>query len=373
MATKPTFRERALRVVAVIGLIAVLLLGAWGIIQLAFGIPTFFSNVTNFGGIFNREPAKEALTVSVPTAVLSERAFPVTWKHNNKSGEYSYTISYSCVEGVSITAPLPNGSGQKIACNTPFNYLNATSSSPLIANLTGTSPKSVTVTVAATKLSSGIITATASSTTSVNPLSKTATSTSTTGTKKPTTTKPSTQTGSNGSYVPSGRTTNLYGLPDLAVRITNPGSVRNGSRVALQFVVENVGTNVSPSNWSFTAALPYNPTYTYQSAGQQALYPGDKIVYTLGYDAIGTQGYPTYDPYTTYPGMQNCYGPEYYGYSWCAYQPAANVGYQPHTTSYPPGYYPTQSQSVSISVDPYGYVAEANKYNNTATITYTLY
>ncbi len=370
MATKHTFREQVLRIVAVIGLIAVLLLGAWGIIQIAFGIPSFLDNVTNFGGIFTSSSAKETLTVSVPTAVLSERPFPVSWKHANKSGDYSYSISYGCVEGVSVTAPLPNGSGQKVSCNTPFNYLNSTSTTPMIVVLTGTTPKSVTFTVSATKLSSGIITTTATSSTSVNPLSKAATSTPTT-TKKPTTTtkpatKPTTSTGS-GTYVSSGRTTNLYGYPDLAVRIlTNPGSVRNGTRIALQFEVSNIGTNVTPGNWSFTAALPYNPTYTYQSGGQQALYPGDKIVYTLGYDAVAS--------YSAYPYNQN-YGYQYTcgGSNLCP--PVSNYlqPYDAYSAQYSGYYAPAQTQSASVSVDPYGYVVENNKYNNNASVTYTIY
>src|SRR3989338_5884177 len=41
------FKENLVRVVAVLGLIAVLLLGAWGIIQLAFFIPTLFSGAGN--------------------------------------------------------------------------------------------------------------------------------------------------------------------------------------------------------------------------------------------------------------------------------------------------------------------------------------
>jgi hypothetical protein len=355
MSTQNSFRDQVLRVVAVIGLIAVLLLGAWGIIQIAFNLPSFFGNITNFGGIFTREPAKETLTVSVPTAVLSERAFPLSWKHSGKSGEYSYSISYSCVEGVSVIAPLPNGTGEAVGCNTPFNYLNATSTSPMMVKLAGKEPESVTFTVAATKLSSGIITKSATSTTSVNPLSGTATSTKPTTTKKPTTgttstttKKPTTTTTSSGStYTPSGRTHNLYGYPDLQVYIlSTPGSVQGGTRMNLQFVVENIGTNVTPTNWSFTVSLPYNPTYTYQSDGQPALYPGDKIVYNLGYDAwAGTQyGY----------GSSYGYGDPYYGY-----------GY-----STP---YPAQTQSVSVSVDPYGYIAETNKYNNTASVSYTAY
>jgi hypothetical protein len=350
MSTQPSFRDQVLRVVAVVGLIAVLLLGAWGIIQIAFNLPSFFGNITNFGGIFTREPAKETLTVSVPTAVLSERAFPLTWKHSGKSGEYSYSISYACVEGVSVVAPLPNGSGEAVACNTPFNYLNATSSTPMMVKLTDKDTVPVTFTIAATKLSSGIITATATSTTSVNPLSKSGTATTTkssTTTKKPTSTttkKPTTTKTSTGStYTPSGRTQNLYGYPDLQVYITsNPGSVQSGTRLNLQFVIENIGTNVTPSNWSFTASLPYSPTYTYQSEGQQALYPGDKIVYNLGYDAVSPYQYQQYP-----------YDYSYYGHDYNGYAP--------------------QSASASVSVDPYGYIAETNKYNNTASVSYTVY
>ena len=266
MSTKHTFKENVLRVVAVVGLIAVLLLGAWGIIQLAFYIPTLFS-----GG--SASPAKE--------------------------------------------------------------------------------------TVSSTKPSTAVVATSTAANTAVVPAKKT--------TPAPAKTTISSNTGAR--YVASGRTTQLYGYADLAVyMLSNPGSVRAGSRIAMQFVVENVGTNVAPGGWTFSASLPYNPVYTYQSAPQQALYPGDKIVYTLNYDAQygsaydgGCSGwsYPCTPQPTIYggPGTCNAYGP-------CNATPYYAPG--------APGLR-TYQQTASVQADNYNQLWETNESNNYGAITYTVY
>lgn len=222
MTTKHTFRENVLRIVAVIGLIAVLLLGAWGIIQLAFFIPTFLSNI---GGSVTpkTQTVNTNSTTTVKTAVVAETPKPVV-----KTAAKPAAVKY------------------------------VASAKPRAA---------------------------------------------------------------------------LYGYPDLAVRIINaPTSVRAGQQVSLQFVIENAGTNAVPANWFFTASLPYNPAYTYQSPVQQALYPGDKIVYTLGYTA-----------------QYNSYNYSY---------PQQNYG---------------GTQSASISADPYNLIYELNESNNTTGISYQVY
>ena len=176
-----TFWDNVLRVVAVIGLIAVLLLGAWGIIQLAFMLPTFFHNIGSRTPAPVQETAiKPATTTTIITPVVEKPA-----------------------------APKP--------------------------------------------------------TTVVKPTTKVATKTSTQG----------------GTYYPSGRTANLSGYPDLAVRITSANS-QNGN-ATVQFIVENVGTNVVGAGWSLNAMLPIQGSYTYPVGNQQALYPGDRIVCTLRY------------------------------------------------------------------------------------------
>lgn len=329
MATHTTFRENALRVIAVIGLIAILLLGAWGIIQLAFNLPGFLKN---FG------KAREALTVTVPAQTTSDKNATVSWKHTGGVGEFGYALSYSCAEGLQFAAPVPTGAYNLVACNTPFNYINASSSMSVIPVLApGTARATTTITVAVMRLEDGVITMRATDNTTVSASTTAATvAPAQTTTPKPTT-KPTTSTKPTTTYVPSGRTQNLYGVGDLAVQITQaPQSASVGSRVSMQFVVTNIGTNIIPAGWSFNAVLPYNPIYVYPSGGQQALYPGDKIVYTLGFDVVPTSGY-AYDYY-----------------------------------SFESNYYGGQAQA-TIELDPLNVVNEASEYNNTANAIYQVY
>ena len=230
MTAKNTFQENAIRVISVIGLIAVLLLGAWGIIQLAFFIPTFLSNI---GG---------SLT---PKTITTNTGAP--------------KVATTTVQTPAVVAPV-----QEV--------------------------------------------------------------------QKPAVTKPAAKPAAT--YVASAKPRPaLYGYPDLQVRMLgNQNAVYAGGQVSIQFVIENVGTNMAPANWFFTASLPYPQTYTYQSPVQQALYPGDKIVYTLGFIANSPYQYQ----YQNYP---------YYG----------------------------QTSVVSIHADPYNLVYELNEGNNTAGISYQVY
>lgn len=97
----------------------------------------------------------------------------------------------------------------------------------------------------------------------------------------------------SGSSVPAA----LSGLPDLSVKINQIGylattsassfvassTVPAGSRPAVSFTIKNVGTNVSGA-WRFSASIPTQTAYVYQSPAQQTLAPGDSIDYTLGFD-----------------------------------------------------------------------------------------
>lgn len=87
------------------------------------------------------------------------------------------------------------------------------------------------------------------------------------------------------------------GLPDFIVIIKNVGylatssadsfiassTVPSGNRPAVSFSIKNVGTNVS-GPWRFSASIPTQSSYIFQSPPQQALGPGDSIDYTLGFD-----------------------------------------------------------------------------------------
>lgn len=97
----------------------------------------------------------------------------------------------------------------------------------------------------------------------------------------------------------SGATTTsaLSGLPDLSVTISAVGylasstvdsfvastTVPSGMRPAVSFTIKNVGTNATGA-WRFSASIPTQTAYVYQSELQQSLNPGDSIDYTLGFD-----------------------------------------------------------------------------------------
>lgn len=94
---------------------------------------------------------------------------------------------------------------------------------------------------------------------------------------------------------------NYHGLPDLVIEDVRTGYltsantssfrasnvVPGGERGAVKFAVVNRGTNVAGS-FRFEAELPTSPSYTYKSSAQQALRPGERIEYVLGFDRTRT-------------------------------------------------------------------------------------
>ena len=381
-APKPSLREAFLRIIAVLGLVAVLLLGAWGIIQLAVALPNVFGSIGgSVASLFGATTA-ESVTVSVPQSTAPDQPLTLSWTHQNQTGQYaySYTISYACQNGLSIKAPLPTGSYQTVACNTPFNFVNATEHMIVVPSISGSQSVPLTLSVSATNLSTGAITASGSATTQVTSGAAVTTTQPAANTGSPKTTPVQTAKPTTTTYYPAATRPALYGLPDLAVQII--GVTSNGAQAQVQFAIVNNGTNVAASGWTFNAQLPVSGGYTFVSQPQQALYPGDKIVYTLGFNNSGN--YPSnQNPYTynngwgytasgytagTYtcniygpcqvPGYQNLYpygSPYQYGYN----------GYSYST----PGYsYNYGGGTVTITVDPYNLLPDLNRANNTANV-----
>ncbi len=283
MDTNKGFKDNIVRLVALLGLLLVLLLGAWGIILLAFNLPSIASTVgSSIVSLFDYSPASDT----------------------PKETE------------------------------TPQTPVAATPAAKPVAKPTGT--------------------------TSYVP----------------------TQT-----YVPAASKVALYGAADLSVRILSINPLSAG-RTSVQFEVMNIGTNNAPAGWTFDAVLPLGYAYTYNSPAQQALYPGDKIVYTLGFNSAnqnqyclpayaGTMQYPNYNlpaqagcpptygqpqPYPTYPYQTTCY--TYNGYQNIPGPCVNSDGYQ---TSYIPQVY-NYNRMVTITVDPRNYIYDFNRTNNIASI-----
>lgn len=366
---KSGFMDMFIRAISVLGLIAVLLLGAWGIIRLAVNLPSIASSIgSSISSLFKGKTPTETLTVTLPTSATSGQTIEATWKHTKTGSEqYSYTLSYACQDGLTVKVPVPTGEYQEVACNTPFNYVNASEKMKLIPSLKDANVVPLILTASAVKLSAGAVTATGSTTSSIftgsgtTATAKPATTTTkkTTTTAKTTTTKKST---APVTYVASGRVSNPNGISDLAVFVTSTGimdrttgafiptnNIRQGNRVAVKFIIENVGTKTTPANWTFNVQLPLATPYTFTSQPQQALNPGDKIEYVLGFEDSNTNTtncVPQYDPYG-------------YSYTGCGY-----------TTSVINTY---GTRTITVVADTQNIVIETTKNNNAVSTQYSIY
>ncbi len=398
--TKTGAREVFLRTIAIVGLIAVLVLGAWGIILLAFNLPSVFSNAGSYlSGAFtnndddnNGNTPSSTLVVTAPQNVTSGNTFQLGWDHQGvSSNDYTYTLTYACESGLSIKAPRANGSYEVVNCDTPFNFVGASENMRLIPTLSSAGTKAAVITVTATDMSG-------------NPVAFSPAIVNVTRAAAAVPTTPSTPTNNNSSqtYVAAAtQATQLYGSADLATRIISVtpaqgyyGNYNNQTRrYTMQFEISNVGTNVAQNGWNFNTLIPWTPnTYTFTSQAQQTLYPGDKIVYTLGFDAyvdgvVCTLQYPNncqyqnpnYNYQNNYNQNVTC-GYRYNGYTniyACGYTDV-NGNWVDVGTNYNQNYnnqynYPyNYNRSVTVNADAGNWIWESNENNNRAT-TYLTY
>lgn len=169
-----------------------------------------------------------------------------------------------------------------------------------------------TLSVVPTLVASSTISSTASSTTATSTVEKPAPA-------KSTTTVPGTET--SATYPLEGTATQTPvtgGLPDFIVIVKDVGyltvctsqdsfvassTVQVGNCPAIQFTIKNVGGDAT-STWRFSASIPTQTAYVYQSQPQPILKQGWSVDYTLGFDYISAnKGLQTFSvtaniPYT---------------------------------------------------------------------------
>ncbi|MEK7063422.1 MAG: hypothetical protein AAB955_01880 [Patescibacteria group bacterium] len=304
----------ATRVMAIIGFVALIIVGMWGSVQVARVIPgtlsAIASAIVSVTSIF--VPADEVITVSAPSlSVQSGSQVTFTLEHN-RTVEGAYTFRYTCVEGVTFLGTA--GASDTAFCNAPYRF------SPINNTFTVTpvseQSRFVDVEVFVDFTPSGSATATVTGSTLVTIENKSITSTTGTPTTpvpttpKPTTPRPTTPGTSTTNTYPitgPGTISNPNGYVDLSVRVievgiidkttgaftasSTPQRIPVNARPAVRFAVENLGTKVSPM-FTFNAVLPTYPAHIFSSQAQQALMPGDRIEFTIGFDSVvdATQG-----------------------------------------------------------------------------------
>jgi hypothetical protein len=303
----------AIKVLATLGIIAIIVFVGWGTLTLArkFAPNAMDSLASAFVSLTSVFVPGDKVNVSLdPKTVASGKSVTVSFEHSGKNDEDegTYALSYSCKDGVSLTTQ----NGEIIFCNTAWNFAGSQSSVTVTAVSSEDATVNVPITVtftpddsdkkeikgeAALKITNGG----KSAATSTPETSATTTSTTpVTPRPNPATPKPRTPgTSTNGVYIipgSAGTVSNPNGRVDLVARIIEVGVIgsdnvfvatsthRLGTKIAVRFEIENIGDKTSPE-WNFNAALPTYPFHIFHSDMQPVLTPGDKIQYTLGFDS----------------------------------------------------------------------------------------
>ncbi|TAJ14792.1 hypothetical protein EPO56_01730 [Patescibacteria group bacterium] len=308
---KSPFGNAIVRTLAIFGFLAVVIVGMWGSVQIARGIPNAFSSLASamvsFTSIF--VPAGETISLSAASlSVESNKPITISWFHDKKSVEGSYVFRYNCVNDAYFASAVATGTPTTVYCNVPFNFIN--SSNSITITPISTSNRFIDVQVFIDFIPNGASQATVTGQTTftivntgvtVSPGTIPTTPVPTTPT--PTTPRPITQGPETRVTYPIGgaRASDPNGYVDLSARVIEVGVVdkttgvftasstpsRANTRIAVRFAVENLGTKTSPQ-FDFNAILPTQPSNIFSAPMQQALNPGDRIEFTVGFDSFNS-------------------------------------------------------------------------------------
>lgn len=308
------FKNNSMKALAIVGLLAVLVLGFWGVIRVAILVPGIGNALAAVGASISSifVPA-ERLEITLPSAnVPSGEPLSITWNHVGKRGEGSYTLSYACRSGFSMESITPTGVYQKAPCETPFNYTNSQTEIRVIPQSQSARFLDVPVTLSYTRSGDENPSATTDTAITVENSAVSVTPTPSGATPPPSPrptpspVTPGSRTDQTYRFVGSGTASDPSGTPDLEVSITSIGTLDRatnvftpsatvvaGQRAAVQFSVTNRGTKTAEF-WSFNAALPTTPFHIFHSDTQRSLGPGDRIEYTIGFDEIDSRTTSTF-------------------------------------------------------------------------------
>jgi len=258
MSHKSTTTSTLSTVVAVGGLIVLVIIVLWGLINLLTLSRGWFSS------LFERV---ERIEVSAPMEFTSGASSLVTWKHELRK-EGTYALLYACREGLTFSASV-GGQFTSIECGSAFTLGlpgqgGATSSVALLPALEGEESAAVTLTVVFVPRSGDPKDgAQGSATAVVVPASSVA---------------PAPVSPDNGGV--RGRPF-IGGSPSLSVRVVS-AQVDAYGNATVSFDIANEGSGAS-GVYYFTASLPTQGGYAYTSPAQSPLPAGSHILSTLNF------------------------------------------------------------------------------------------
>lgn len=314
-----------LRVLAIIGLVAVLVLATWTVVQGSKALPNAGENIATaisaVRSVFSRAPS-ESLVFDFENRTLAVNdSVNVAWEYTGESSKNLYAFSYGCGTGVSFRV-MKDDTWTDLACDTPFSVeeTNLTvlplNDSSRFADVTlsvtsGTLEDSTAVTV----INTDILTSrdvpstddtTEGDTTDTTDEVDTDDVTATTPTKTtPAQTTPTVTTPAPVRTVPVPVRTvvpEFNGPADLVLNIEETGvmvkvsgkntffpvsPIPDNKVAGVTFTVTNRG-GVTSGPWAFKARLPVegDSSYNYTSPIQDPLTTGMQVTFTLGFDEV---------------------------------------------------------------------------------------
>jgi hypothetical protein len=308
--------SKILRTLAVIGLISILSLVTWAIVQGVRSVPNnnLSAVIASLRGAFQSAPSESLIFKLDTNTVASGESANIAWTYEGAKQPELYSFSYTCGTDTMLSI-MENTGWTTIACDTIFETKDTTIK--ILPTNNTARFADVELHVFSNELKdTTVITVVNTDVTALDIISKEATSTSET-TSEENTTKVTEQVKeapkavspvkTTPTYTPpktvTKRTVPMYNGPaDLVVSIEHTGvlaevddedtffpisPIPTDKVAAVQFTVTNKGGDTSQS-WIFKAELPIegDKTYSYTSPKQAPILSGMQVEYTLSFDEL---------------------------------------------------------------------------------------
>ena len=310
-------KDTTIKIMAGIGVIAVLSIGGLLTVTIMSKLPAVLSNLTaQVVNVTQRFIPAEKIVVTLDNEnPLNGNLVNLSFGHLSKEEDGLYSFFYECREGVHFEKAFSGETNNIIFCNTPYNFLNSNNTFSFFVFSTKPNVVEVPLSINFVRNNSTRISERGEAKIRIN---------GSTGTTQdggtilltdnrnniPTTVSRTPGDRVEETFLFNETTDTTKGISDpngridlkstiLAVgridRISNvftaTSSIPTSDRGAVRFEIENIGTKAS-GPWTFNVVVPTFPAFIYHSKSQQSLLPGDKIEYTIGFDSIRSDNKP---------------------------------------------------------------------------------
>lgn len=286
--------DRAIKGLAVLGFVALIIFILWVIISLFSFVPSLISQLASLNKATDVDSA--LIITSAPTSATHGESIFIDW--DPVESAESYSISYTCNPDINVEIRMSNGTIEDLPCDTQYSLGQATSAY-LFTYAPNTEATTITYSIN-TQLENGDTVSNDQNleVTNQNPSEETATEENDSkedAVEEPEPEETTEETPTQVTYReytykipvsdPNGYTdlSLVYkgvGVLNSSHDFTSQSKLAVGELGAIRISVKNVGTRTSES-WTYTAKLPNDTTY--KSPKQTPLKPNEEATITLGF------------------------------------------------------------------------------------------